>query len=124
MPLVWLPWEVPIWVVACWCRSGQIHPDLALVWRQEARGDGLGPSWALHGVICSSAAVAMMVNQSARGDNRRTDELVDGPNASHITPQALDRWERRLEDLFVGRPYDLLDAALSDTITKFPIDIQ
>jgi hypothetical protein len=55
---------------------------------------------------------------------RRTDELVDGPNASHITPQALDRWERRLEDLFVGRPYDMLDAALSDTITKFPIDIQ
>jgi len=55
---------------------------------------------------------------------RRTDELVDGPNASHITPQALDRWERRLEDLFAGRPYDMLDAALSDTITKFPIDIQ
>uniref|UniRef100_A0ACD6AQ73 Uncharacterized protein n=2 Tax=Avena sativa TaxID=4498 RepID=A0ACD6AQ73_AVESA len=55
---------------------------------------------------------------------RRTDELVDGPNASHITPQALDRWEKRLEDLFAGRPYDMLDAALSDTITKFPIDIQ
>lgn len=49
---------------------------------------------------------------------------MDGPNASHITPQALDRWERRLEDLFAGRPYDMLDAALSDTITKFPIDIQ
>uniref|UniRef100_M8AV50 Phytoene synthase, chloroplastic n=1 Tax=Aegilops tauschii TaxID=37682 RepID=M8AV50_AEGTA len=58
------------------------------------------------------------------GHLRRTDELVDGPNASHITPQALDRWERRLEDLFAGRPYDMLDAALSDTITKFPIDIQ
>lgn len=55
---------------------------------------------------------------------RRTDELVDGPNASHITPQALDRWEKRLEDLFAGRPYDMLDAALSDTITRFPIDIQ
>ncbi|KAL5230969.1 hypothetical protein ABZP36_029745 [Zizania latifolia] len=55
---------------------------------------------------------------------RRTDELVDGPNASHITPSALDRWEKRLEDLFAGRPYDMLDAALSDTIRKFPIDIQ
>ncbi|XP_044414982.1 uncharacterized protein [Triticum aestivum] len=55
---------------------------------------------------------------------RRTDELVDGPNASHITPQALDRWERRLEDLFTGHPYDMLDAALSDTIAMFPIDIQ
>lgn len=55
---------------------------------------------------------------------RRTDELVDGPNASHITPQALDRWESRLEDLFQGRPFDMLDAALSDTVTQFPVDIQ
>lgn len=55
---------------------------------------------------------------------RRTDELVDGPNASHITPMALDRWEARLEDLFRGRPYDMLDAALSDTVAKFPVDIQ
>lgn len=55
---------------------------------------------------------------------RRTDELVDGPNASHMTPIALDRWESRLEDLFAGRPYDMFDAALSDTISKFPVDIQ
>ncbi|KAL3838747.1 hypothetical protein ACJIZ3_023338 [Penstemon smallii] len=55
---------------------------------------------------------------------RRTDELVDGPNASHITPAALDRWETRLEDIFRGRPFDMLDAALSDTVTKFPVDIQ
>ncbi|KAI4307714.1 hypothetical protein L6164_030871 [Bauhinia variegata] len=55
---------------------------------------------------------------------RRTDELVDGPNASHITPSALDRWESRLEDLFQGRPFDMLDAALSDTVAKFPVDIQ
>ncbi|KAG8662564.1 phytoene synthase 2, chloroplastic [Manihot esculenta] len=55
---------------------------------------------------------------------RRTDELVDGPNASHITPTALDRWEARLEDMFRGRPFDMLDAALSDTVTKFPVDIQ
>ncbi|KAA8530722.1 hypothetical protein F0562_005344 [Nyssa sinensis] len=55
---------------------------------------------------------------------RRTDELVDGPNASHITATALDRWESRLEDLFQGRPFDMLDAALSDTVAKFPIDIQ
>ncbi|URD84856.1 phytoene synthase [Musa troglodytarum] len=45
----------------------------------------------------------------------RTNELVDGPNASHITPTALDRWESRLEDVFAGCPYDMLDAALSDT---------
>ncbi|XP_078448459.1 PHYTOENE SYNTHASE [Wolffia australiana] len=55
---------------------------------------------------------------------RRTDELVDGPNASHITPAALDRWDSRLDDLFAGRPYDMLDAALSDTVAKFPVDIQ
>uniref|UniRef100_A0A1D1Z3Q7 15-cis-phytoene synthase n=1 Tax=Anthurium amnicola TaxID=1678845 RepID=A0A1D1Z3Q7_9ARAE len=55
---------------------------------------------------------------------RRTDELVDGPNATHITPSALDRWEARLDDLFDGRPYDMLDAALSDTVSKFPVDIQ
>ncbi|KAG6489208.1 hypothetical protein ZIOFF_050469 [Zingiber officinale] len=55
---------------------------------------------------------------------RRTDELVDGPNASHITPTALDRWQHRLEDLFDGRPYDMYDAALSDTVSKYPVDIQ
>ncbi|KAL3845060.1 hypothetical protein ACJIZ3_002463 [Penstemon smallii] len=55
---------------------------------------------------------------------RRTDELVDGPNASHITPTALDRWEARLEDIFKGRPFDMLDAALADTVSKFPVDIQ
>lgn len=55
---------------------------------------------------------------------RRTDELVDGPNSSYITPKALDRWEKRLEDLFEGRPYDMYDAAMADTVSKFPIDIQ
>jgi len=55
---------------------------------------------------------------------RRTDELVDGPNASHITPLALERWEKRLEDLFYGCPYDMLDAALADTVSKYPVDIQ
>ena len=55
---------------------------------------------------------------------RRTDELVDGPNASHMSPKALDRWEQRLIDLFEGRPYDIYDAALSDTFAKYPVDIQ
>lgn len=55
---------------------------------------------------------------------RRTDELVDGPNAAHITPKALDRWDKRLNDLFEGRPYDMYDAALADTVSKFPVDIQ
>lgn len=55
---------------------------------------------------------------------RRTDELVDGPNASHITALALDRWESRLDDVFAGRPYDMLDAALADSVAAFPVDAQ
>ncbi|KAL2469623.1 Phytoene synthase [Abeliophyllum distichum] len=55
---------------------------------------------------------------------RRTDELVDGPNASHITPAALDRWEARLEGIFKRHPFDMLDAALSHTVSTFPVDIQ
>lgn len=37
---------------------------------------------------------------------------------------ALDRWEARLEDLFRGRPFDMLDAALADTVARYPVDIQ
>jgi len=55
---------------------------------------------------------------------RRTDELVDGPNAPRMTPAALDRWEERLEAAWRGKPYDVLDAALSDTVAAFPVDIQ
>ena len=38
--------------------------------------------------------------------------------------QALDRWEDRLEALFEGRPYDVLDAALTDTVSRYPVHIQ
>lgn len=43
--------------------------------------------------------------------------------AAH-TRQALDRWEERLEGIFDGRPYDILDAALSDTVSQYPVHIQ
>ena len=55
---------------------------------------------------------------------RRTDELVDGPNASRMNPRELDRWEERLEELFDGRPYDVYDAALTATVSDFPVSIQ
>jgi 15-cis-phytoene synthase len=55
---------------------------------------------------------------------RRTDELVDGPNAIHMSAEVLDRWEERLRDLFNGRPFDMLDASLTDTVQKFPLDIK
>ncbi len=38
--------------------------------------------------------------------------------------QELDRWEERLEELFAGRPYDIYDAALTATISDFPVSIQ
>ncbi|NJR49961.1 MAG: phytoene synthase [Leptolyngbyaceae cyanobacterium CSU_1_3] len=55
---------------------------------------------------------------------RRTDELVDGPNANQTTNETLDQWERRLEAIFAGHPHDDLDVALVDTIEHFPLDIQ
>ena len=51
--------------------------------------------------------------------------MVDGPNAVYFSSVALDRWEERTEDIFKGRPYDMLDAALTDTVyNKFPLDIK
>lgn len=41
-----------------------------------------------------------------------------------MSSAVLDRWEERLEDIFDGRPYDMLDAALTDTVFKFPLDIK
>ena len=38
--------------------------------------------------------------------------------------QALDRWEDRLEAIWRGQPYDVLDAALADTVRRFPVHIQ
>jgi 15-cis-phytoene synthase len=55
---------------------------------------------------------------------RRTDELVDGPEAGQTTLSTLDTWEQRLEDVFADRPHDAADQALADTIQQFPLDIQ
>lgn len=55
---------------------------------------------------------------------RRTDELVNAPNAGHMSSAVLNGWEDRLQDIFNGRPYDMLDAALTDTVFKFPLDIK
>nr|POE70875.1 bifunctional 15-cis-phytoene synthase, chromoplastic [Quercus suber] len=55
---------------------------------------------------------------------RRTDELVNGPNAGHMSSAVLNGWEDRLQDIFNGRPYDMLDAALTDTVFKFPLDVK
>lgn len=55
---------------------------------------------------------------------RRTDELVDGPQASTTTDETLDRWERQLESVFAGNPLDDQDVALADTLQRFSLDIQ
>ncbi|KAK7295630.1 hypothetical protein RJT34_18541 [Clitoria ternatea] len=55
---------------------------------------------------------------------RRTDELVDGPNSVYLSSAVLDRWEDRLHDIFEGHPYDMLDVALTDTVSNFPLDIK
>ncbi|VVA23252.1 PREDICTED: phytoene synthase [Prunus dulcis] len=55
---------------------------------------------------------------------RRTDELVDGPNSVYMSSEVLDRWEERLQEIFEGRPYDMLDAALTHTVFSFPLDIK
>ena len=55
---------------------------------------------------------------------RRTDELVDGPQATQTTPETLDQWERQLESIFAGHPMDDLDVALVDTIERYHMDIQ
>ncbi|MFO8038548.1 MAG: phytoene synthase [Sodalinema sp.] len=55
---------------------------------------------------------------------RRTDELVDGPDAKQTTPETLDQWEARLEAIFAGNPQDELDLTLTDTLQRFPLDIQ
>lgn len=55
---------------------------------------------------------------------RRTDELVDGPQAKLTTPETLDLWEQQLESVFAGQPIDDPDVALVDTLKRFPMDIQ
>jgi 15-cis-phytoene synthase len=55
---------------------------------------------------------------------RRTDELVDGPQAEETTLETLDIWEQRLERIFAGYPEDTADLALVKTIEQFPLAIQ
>jgi phytoene synthase len=55
---------------------------------------------------------------------RRTDELVDGPQAKFTTESTLDHWESTLECLFSGSPKDNLDVAMVDTLERYELDIQ
>ena len=59
---------------------------------------------------------------------RRTDELMDSPEALqrpvHELADRLDKWEERTKAIFSGRIEDELDAVMSDTLTCFPQSIQ
>lgn len=55
---------------------------------------------------------------------RRTDELVDGPQAKFTNNDTLDDWETELEAIFNGDPSNDMDVALIDTIERFDLDIQ
>ena len=59
---------------------------------------------------------------------RRTDELMDSPEALSL-PAAellsrLDAWEQRTRDLFTGKAQDGFDRAMVDTIARFPQPLQ
>lgn len=55
---------------------------------------------------------------------RRTDQLVDGPEAEFTTLDTLDQWEKTLESIFAGNPVESPDVALVDTLKRFPLEIQ
>ena len=59
---------------------------------------------------------------------RRTDELMDSPEAqsrpiSELSDR-LDQWEQRTRALFAGELVDGLDAVMLDTLERFPQSIQ
>ena len=59
---------------------------------------------------------------------RRTDELMDSPEAQSRPVEELadrlNRWELKTRDLFKGHVHDELDAVMVDTLERFPQSIQ
>ena len=59
---------------------------------------------------------------------RRTDELMDSPEAQarpvEELADRLNRWELKTRDLFKGQVDDELDAVMVDTLERFPQSIQ
>lgn len=94
----------------------------------------------LHWLVQAASRLSHFTSQSSRGLGRRSAILNAPPSSMRqlgpdgnvaalvdsivLVVQALDRWEERLEAAFEGRPYDELDATLTDTLSQFPVDIQ
>ncbi len=59
---------------------------------------------------------------------RRTDELMDSPEAMKRSvnelSDRLDHWEERTKAIFSGQVIDELDAVMADTLQNFPQSIQ
>ena len=59
---------------------------------------------------------------------RRTDELMDSPEAMARSEaelaERLDAWEQRTLELFAGRVRDGLDRVMLDTIERYPQPLQ
>jgi len=59
---------------------------------------------------------------------RRTDELMDSPQAHGLPPEVLlrrlDSWERHTRGLFEGRVEDGFDLVMVDTIERYPQPLQ
>jgi len=54
---------------------------------------------------------------------RRTDDIVDSPRAllnREILAKDLKDWNTRLENIWAGKPSDLFDLAMSDTVKQYP----
>jgi len=52
---------------------------------------------------------------------RRTDDIVDKPRADRTSLRTeLQQWQERLTSIWAGKPYDMIDLALADTVRKFP----
>ncbi len=53
---------------------------------------------------------------------RRTDDIVDSPRAivENTMDADLDQWNRRLDDIWAGKPWDALDATLCDVRARYP----
>jgi phytoene synthase len=59
---------------------------------------------------------------------RRTDELMDSPQAQRLAPAELlgrmESWEERTRSLFDGKARDEFDRVMVDTIERFPQPLQ
>ncbi len=59
---------------------------------------------------------------------RRTDELMDSPEAMKLSNEKLstrlELWEQRTRDIFKGKIHNDFDAVMVDMLDKFPMNIQ